>query len=79
MCDKMIQFNKIPIFSLWNILFLNHLYCKLRGKKQLPMLLCLSDKDIDYIYFAFNRDLQVNFLNHNRIWKSCKNLEGTYD
>lgn len=43
------------------------------------MLLCLSDKDIDYIYFAFNRDLQVNFLNHNRIWKSCKNLEGTYD
>lgn len=32
MCDKMIQFNKIPIFSLWNILFLNHLYCKLRGK-----------------------------------------------
>lgn len=35
------------------------------------MLLCLSDKDIDYIYFAFNHDLQVNFLNHN--------LEGTYE
>lgn len=33
MCDKMIQFNKIHIFSLWNIFFLNHLYCKLRGKK----------------------------------------------
>lgn len=43
------------------------------------MLLCLSDKDNDYIYFAFNGDLQVNFLNHHRIWKSCKNLEGTYD